>query len=55
MSCEQTVPEILCRATEHCRNRRELTPLEAEDLAGGLADPKVADAAKVEFLLPRIS
>jgi len=51
MSCEQTVPEILGRATEHCRNRRELTSLEAEDLAGGLADPHVADAAKVDFLL----
>jgi len=51
MNCEQTVPEILCRATEHCRNRRELTPLEAEDLASGLADPGVPDAAKVDFLL----
>ena len=51
MSCEQTVPEILGRATEHCRNRRELTRLEAEELASGLADPAVADAAKVEFLL----
>jgi len=51
MNCEQTVPEVLGRATEHCRNRRELTSLEAEDLAGGLADPKVADAAKVDFLL----
>jgi anthranilate phosphoribosyltransferase len=51
MSCEQAVPEILGRATEHCRNRRELTSLEAEDLAGGLADPAVADGAKVDFLL----
>lgn len=51
MSCEQTVPEILGRATEHCRNRRELTRLEAEELASGLADPAVPDAAKVEFLL----
>ena len=51
MSCEQTVPEILSRATEHCRNRRELTSLEAEDLASGLADPNVPDAAKVDFLL----
>ncbi|MBM4455941.1 MAG: anthranilate phosphoribosyltransferase, partial [Verrucomicrobia bacterium] len=30
---------------------RELTPLEAEDLASGLADPKVGDTAKVDFLL----
>lgn len=51
MSCEQTIPEILCRATEHCRNRRELTRLEAEDLASGLADPAVPDVPKVEFLL----
>ena len=51
MSCEQTVPEILRRATEHCRNRRELSPVEAEELAGGLADPRVPDAAKVDFLL----
>ena len=51
MSCEQSVPEILCRATEHCRNRRELTRLEAEDLASGLAAPGVPDAAKVDFLL----
>ena len=51
MSCEQTVPEILSRATEHCRKRRELTSLEAEDLASGLADPNVPDAAKVDFLL----
>lgn len=51
MSCERTVPEILSRATQHCRDRRELSALEAEDLAGGLADPQVADAAKVDFLL----
>jgi len=51
MSCEQTVPEILSQATQHCRNQRELTPLEAEDLASGLADPKVGDTAKVDFLL----
>jgi len=51
MNCEQSVPEILCRATEHCRNRRELTRLEAEDLASGLAAPDVPDAAKVDFLL----
>ena len=51
MSCEQTVPEILARATEHCRNRRELSSLEAEDLAGGLADPKGPVAAKVDCLL----
>ena len=51
MSCEQALPEILRRATEHCRNRREVSPLEAEDLANGLADPQVPDSAKVDFLL----
>lgn len=51
MSCEQTVPEILFRATQHCRDRRELSPLEAEDLVGGLADPQVSDEAKMNFLL----
>ena len=51
MSCEQTVPEILSRATQHCRDRRELSILEAEDLAGGLADPQVPDTVKVDFLM----
>ena len=51
MSCENTIPEILRRATEHCRNRRELSLIEAEDLASSLADPSVPDAAKVDFLL----
>jgi anthranilate phosphoribosyltransferase len=51
MSCEQTILETLSRATECCRNRRELTSTEAEDLASGLADPTVPDAAKVDFLL----
>ncbi|NBU68335.1 MAG: anthranilate phosphoribosyltransferase [Verrucomicrobia bacterium] len=51
MSCERTVPEALARATQHCRARREMRVQEAEDLVAGLADPGVADAAKVEFLL----
>ena len=51
MSCEPTVPEILSRATQHCRDRRELSSLEAEELASGLADSAVPDSAKVEFLL----
>ncbi|NBS54240.1 anthranilate phosphoribosyltransferase [bacterium] len=51
MNCEQTVPEILSRAIQHCRDRREMSVLEAEDLAAGLADPHVPDASKVEFLL----
>lgn len=51
MSCEVILPEILCRATQHCRDRREMTALEAEDLASGLADSQVPDAAKVDFLL----
>lgn len=51
MSCEQKVSEALERATRHCRDRREMSALEAEDLATGLADPGVADASKVDFLL----
>ncbi|NDD56478.1 MAG: anthranilate phosphoribosyltransferase [Verrucomicrobia bacterium] len=51
MSCEKTVPEILFRATQHCRNQREMSSLEAEDLATCLADPGVPDTAKVDFLL----
>ena len=51
MSCEKKVPEILARATQHCRDRREMSAVEAEDLATGLADPHVPDASKVEFLL----
>ncbi len=51
MSCERTVPEALTRATQRCRDQREMSALEAEDLATGLADPSVADSAKVDFLL----
>ena len=51
MSCEKTVPEILFRATQHCRDRQEMSALEAEDLAACLADPNVPDSAKVDFLL----
>ena len=51
MSCERTVSEALTRATEHCRDQREMSVLEAEDLATGLADPGIADSAKVDFLL----
>ncbi len=45
------MPEALARATQTCRDQREMSFLEAEDLAAGLADPGVADSAKVDFLL----
>lgn len=51
MSCERTVPEILDRAIRHCRDRREMSSGEAEDLASTLAEVSVPDQAKVDFLL----
>jgi len=50
MSCENLGPVALIRATQHCRDRRELSALEAEDLVAGLTDPQVPDVAKMEFL-----
>jgi len=40
----------LTRATEHCREGREMSGLEAEDLVAGLIDPKTTDEVKVAFL-----
>ena len=50
MSCENLGPVALIRATQHCRDRRELSALEAEDLVAGLTDLQVPDVAKMEFL-----
>jgi anthranilate phosphoribosyltransferase len=40
----------LTRATEHCREGREMSGLETEDLVAGLIDLKTSDEVKVAFL-----
>jgi len=40
----------LIRATEHCREGREMSGLETEDLVAGLIDLKTSDEVKVAFL-----
>lgn len=50
MSCEKVAPMALTRATEHCREGREMSGLETEDLVAGLIDPKTTDEVKVAFL-----
>lgn len=51
MSCEVAGSMALTRAMEHCREGREMTALEAEDLVASLADPQGADQAKADFLI----
>jgi len=41
----------LTRAVSHCREGREMTSLETEDLVASLADPQVDDQSKAEFLV----
>ncbi|NBR72415.1 MAG: hypothetical protein EBT75_10070, partial [Proteobacteria bacterium] len=50
MSCERIAPLALTRATEHCREGREMTGLETEELVDGLIDPETSDEVKVNFL-----
>ena len=50
MSCERVAPMALTRATEHCREGREMSGLETEDLVAGLIDLKTSDEVKVAFL-----
>lgn len=50
MSCESIAPMALTRATEHCREGREMSGLETEDLVAGLIDLKTSDEVKVAFL-----
>ena len=50
MSCESVAPMALTRATEHCREGREMSGLETEDLVAGLIDLKTSDEVKVAFL-----
>ena len=50
MSCESVAPMALNRATEHCREGREMSGLETEDLVAGLIDLKTSDEVKVAFL-----
>ena len=40
----------LTRATEHCREGREMSGLETEDLVAGLIDLKTSDEVRVAFL-----
>jgi len=40
----------LSRAVARCREGREMTSLETEELVASLADPKVGDQAKADFL-----
>ena len=51
MNCEVAGSMALARAIERCREGREMTALETEDLVASLADPKVEDQAKADFLL----
>ena len=41
----------MTRAVSHCREGREMTPLETEDLVASLADPQVDDQSKADFLV----
>ena len=41
----------MTQALARCREGREMTALETEDLVASLADPKVADPAKADFLV----
>ena len=51
MSCEVVGSVALARATMHCREGRELSSAEAEELVASLADEGVGDKEKAEFLL----
>ncbi|NCW28665.1 MAG: hypothetical protein EBV83_10335, partial [Verrucomicrobia bacterium] len=50
MSCEAEVSMALTRAMARCREGREMTALETEELVASLADPKLEDRAKADFL-----
>ena len=51
MSCEVVGSMALTRAVVRCREGREMTALEAEDLVASLADPQVDDKSKADFLI----
>jgi hypothetical protein len=51
MSCEVVGSTALARATMHCREGRELSGGESEELVAILADEGVGDGEKAEFLL----
>lgn len=51
MSCEVADSMALSRAMARCREGREMSALETEDLVASLADPKVDDQAKADFLV----
>lgn len=50
MSCEVTGSLALTRALEYCREGREMSALETEDLVASLADGRVSDPSKADFL-----
>jgi len=51
MSCEAEMSMALTRAVSRCREGREMTALETEELVASLADPKLDDQAKADFLI----